>query len=125
MDREHATFTKLEASPSDMTSPDIREEISNAHEPYKLFKVMPSDHDGPFPGKLEVIWLPGHRHIALCWDYSADVPRLQRAHKWWGEGAEEADALSATDGIEEYLNEHDRFAREPHFSHHQPSLHRH
>lgn len=124
MDNEHATFTMLEASPREMTSPDIREQISHAREPYALFKVLPFDHEGPFPGKLEVIWLPGHRHLTLCWDGSADVPRLTRVHKWWGDGAEEADVLSATDGIEEYLNEHDRFTRERHFSHHQPSQHR-
>jgi len=121
MNKEHATFTMLEASPDEISSPDIREEIANVREPYRLYRVMPFDHDGPFPGKLEVIWLPGHRHIALCWDQSADVPRLQQVHKWWGGVEEEADALSATDGIEEFLNEHERFEREPHFRHHQRS----
>ncbi|HEV2423603.1 MAG TPA: hypothetical protein VGZ29_02125 [Terriglobia bacterium] len=125
MDKEHATFTMLEATPVEITSPDLRDEIAHAREPYQLFTVLPFDHDGPFPGKLEVIWLPGHRHITLCWDRLADVSRLRRVHKWWGDGAEEADVLSATDGIEEYLNEHDRFARESHFAHHQPSHDRH
>lgn len=125
MDKEHATFTMLEESPEDVSSPEIREELADVREGYKLYRVKPFDHNGPFPGRLEVIWLPGHRHITLCWDRSADVPRLRTVHKWWGAGAEEADALSATDGIEEFLNEHERFAREPHFSHHAPSPRKH
>jgi hypothetical protein len=47
----------------------------------------------------------------------ADVPRLQRVHKWWGEGAEEADVRCLVDGIDEYLNWHERFATERHFCH--------
>ena len=117
MSTEHATFTILEEEPAEVTAEDIREEVAHAQEPYKLYKVKPFDHNGPFPGKLEVIWFPAHRHIALCWDPEADVTRLMRVHKWWGGGAEEADARCLTDGIEEYLNEHDHFVAENHYHH--------
>jgi hypothetical protein len=117
MSSEHATFTILEERPSEVSAEDLRAEMAEAHEPYHLYRVTPFDHDGPFRGKLEVIWFPAHRHIALCWDPEADVTRLMRVHKWWGAGAEEADARCLTDGIEEYLNEHDRFLREEHYRH--------
>ena len=117
MSSDHATFTILEEAPGEVSSDDIRDVMAQAHEPYKLYKVKPFDHNGPFPGKLEVIWFPAHRHIALCWDPDADVTRLVHVHKWWGGGAEEADARCLTDGIEEYLNEHDRFVEEKHYHH--------
>jgi len=112
MDKEHATFTILKASSDDISSAEIRREIAGLHEPYRLYRVTTFDHNGPYPGHLEVAWLPAHRHITLCWDHSADMPRLQRAHKWWGEGAEEADVRCLIDGIDEYLNQHDRFTHE-------------
>ena len=117
MDQEHATFTMLKASPQEISSMAIRSEIENLREPYQLYKVVPFDHDGPYPGHLEVAWLPAHRHITLCWDGSADVPRLEHAHKWWGEGAEEADARCLVDGVNEYLNQDDNFTHEAHYVH--------
>ena len=119
MSSEHATFTILEEPPEDVHCDEFREQIAKAHEPFKLYRVKPFDHDGPFPGRLEVLWFPAHKHIELCWDADADVPRLKHVHKWWGGGAEEADARCLTDGIEEFLNEHDRFAAEAHFKHHE------
>ncbi|HUI41615.1 MAG TPA: hypothetical protein VL523_06575 [Terriglobia bacterium] len=124
MSSDHATFTILEESPEEVAADNIRDEVAQALEPYKLYQVRPFDHDGPFPGKLEVIWFPRHKHIALCWDPEADVTRLIEARKWWGGEEEEADVRCLTDGIEEYLNEHDRFAAEQNYRHAEPHLRR-
>ena len=120
MFKDHATFTILKAAPQAMETDGIREELANAPEPCELYKVTAFDHDGPFPGHLEVEWLPHRRHIALCWDHSADVPRLVHADKWWGEEAESGDARCLIDGIEEYLNEHEAFTAEHDFHHGRP-----
>ena len=120
MFRDHATFRMIKVEPDAIKSPGIREEIASVHEPFELYQVAAADYEGEFPGHLEVMWIPRHRHIALCWDFQADVTRLKRDNKWWGDEPEDADARCLIDGIEEYLNAHGAFAAEKHFHHGRP-----
>ncbi|HXJ95827.1 MAG TPA: hypothetical protein VMT20_23550 [Terriglobia bacterium] len=118
----HESFRMVRVSPEAISTDHIRKEVANSREPYELYKLKVFDNDGPFDGNLEVAWFPGHRHIELCWDTSADVPRLMRDDNWWGWGTESADVRGLTDGIGEFLNHHEKFAAEKHYEHLSPSL---